>query len=92
MRRSTRTRTLSAALLVGAILLAGCATDDIYDCICTRTCDGSVRAQAFETCTDATDLALALAYSTNLCESFLAQECNVYSCACSCFEDWANCY
>ena len=92
MRNSTRTRMLSATLLVMAFLLASCATDDIWSCNCERTCDGQIRVEDYWLCADQNDLESNLAWATMACGNILATECTTYSCGCRCWEGWSNCY
>jgi len=92
MRNSTVAPALRAAPVPCVLLLAGCASDDIWDCYGQRTCDGQVRGGLFEACADQDDMALAVTWAVNSCENTLSQECTLHSCACQCFEDWGNCY
>lgn len=90
MKSWTGARVIAGALLAGALLLAGCATHDMWDCYFERTCDGQVRAGVSEVCSDQGDLTLAVAWAVNTCENILSQECGTHSCNCRCFEDWGN--
>jgi len=91
MKRRAATCLLGLTLLLSGLFLIGCGTD-YWGCVCQRTCDGQVRTGLFDVCSDQDDLTLAIAYATQRCEALLAPECVTYSCGCSCYEGWANCY